>query len=422
MKATFLGFVAWASLAFALPRPQLAIWCEFMPYQEVLAALPMLARYECDLLLHVGPHEVGDPDLAAVYREADRLGLTVYAWFLHPYEEHLYVGEDTVEATERLARRFVDWAEQERLPAHWVVFDCEPSPLLGRELFAHVRRLNAPGLARTLRREKNLWRFARSAERLRNLIAELHGRGVCVMGSANRVFLDFLRYGNVTIQDALNAPFTVVPWDRRSYITYRYHATHTQYITMINRYATLARRFHGDEAALDIGLIGDQRGIPEHRERARLFGGEHRFMSYLEGMRSVHELAEVVSVALACGVHRLNLYSLEGAVHSEAGLENWLRAAAQAQPARGRDRFTPIGSIRAGLLGWTLQSLFQLTVGEHPPEALAIWNVNRVMPSLEKPRPCFEPQRPRQADQSASELGSVAEPRDSSAPDVPGAS
>jgi hypothetical protein len=337
-----------------------------MPYRDVRRTLPVLAKYRCDLLLHVGPEDIGSAALARVYREAHERDVTVLAWFLHPYEEHLYVGEDTIAATRTLAHRFMDWAEREKLDAHWVVFDCEPSPLLGRELFAHVRRFNIPALARTLRREKNARRFADSVAALNELIEKLHARDVRVMGAANRVFLDFLRYGNTTAQDTLNAPFSMVRWDRISYITYRYHATQPQYATMVNRYATLAYRFHGDRAALDLGLIGDQTGFPEHRERALLFGGSHYFISYLNGMRSVVDLREAVSVALSRGVTQINLYSLEGAVESVAGLENWLRAAAESRRARPLDRWTPLGSIRAGLLGATMQGLFKVLVGQHP--------------------------------------------------------
>lgn len=337
-----------------------------MPYRDVLDTLPLLAKYRCDLLLHVGPGEIGDPGLARVYREAAARKVTVAAWFLHPYEEHLYVGEATIGTTRALAFRFLDWAEQERLDARWVVFDCEPSPLLGRELFTHVRKLNIPALARTLRREKNAERFAESVAELNALIEELNARGVRVMGAANRVFLDFLRYGNTTAQDTLNAPFSMIRWDRISYITYRYHATQPQYVTLVNRYATLARRFHGDRAALDLGLIGDQSGFPEHRERALLFGGSDHFISYLYGMRSVYDLREAIGVALSRGVHRINLYSLEGAVESVAGLENWLKAATEARPARALDRWTPAGSVRAGIFGATLQGLFRMMIGEHP--------------------------------------------------------
>lgn len=353
------------------PSLQLGIWCEFMPYREVLPHLPLLARYRCDLLLHVNRHEVGDPDLARVYREAREQGVVVKAWLLLPYDQHLYVGEDTLDATRELALAFADWAERERLDARWIVFDCEPSPLLGRQLFAHVRHLRPVALARTLRAEKDAERFLQSIEALKRLVAELKARQFRVMGAANRVFLDFLRYGNVTAQDALNAPFSMIPWDQTSYITYRYHATQSQYVTMVNRYALLARRFHGEEAALDLGLIGDQSGIPEHHERARLFGGEKRFLSYLQGMRSTQDLREAVSVAVSRGVHRVQLYSLDGAVRSEAGLENWLKAASESRSATGLRRWTPIGSLRAGLLGAALQGLFHVAVGEHPRDFAA---------------------------------------------------
>jgi hypothetical protein len=356
-----------AVLAFAASVPARAtpggsahfsIWCEFMPYRDVLKTLPTLGRYRCDLLLHVGRGDIGSPDLARVYRDAEANGVEVVAWFLLPYNEHLYVGEDSMESTRALALDFTDWAKREGLPARQVVFDCEPSPLLGRRLFAEARRYSLFGLAHELRDEMNPDDFAGSVKSLNGLIDELRARDVKVMGAANRVFLDFLDRGNTSVQDALNAPFTMIQWDRASFITYRYKAPQRAYIAMVNRYATLSRRFFGDRAALDLGLLGDQRDMPEHLKRAELFGGGGSFTDYLDGMRSIYDLQEAVSVVLARGVQNINLYSLDGAVGSVAGLERWLRAASESRPAGVLARWTPVRSATLGAFSGLLNNLF----------------------------------------------------------------
>lgn len=371
-----------AVLAFALPsaavpdvpaaaapasHPRLAIWCEFMSYRQVLGVLPDLARYNCSLLLHVGPGDVGDPELTRVCRAARSNGVEVVAWFLLPYEEHLYVGEASLGPTRDLARRFAAWSRQEQLGLEWVVFDCEPSPFLGRRLFECVRRGQVFKLARVLRNETDPERFTQAVRELNDLIDELHGQGFRVMGAANRIFLDFLQRGHTSIEDALNAPFSMVRWDRISFITYRYHASQVQYVTMVNRYSSLAARYFGERAGLDLGLLGDQRSIPEHRTRAELFGGGGAFLGYLEGMRSVYDLREVVGVALGRGVQHINLYSLEGAVGSVAGLDLWLKAASESQPVTGLARWTPVGTARMGFMGFLLNGLFTTMVGHGPP-------------------------------------------------------
>ena len=346
----------------SLLAPHLSIWCEFMPYKEVAATLPILARYHCDLLLHVGRSDIGSPDLVALCRAARSNGVHVAAWFLLPYEEHLYVGEATVGPIRELSLQFVEWSQREKLEIDEVVFDCEPSPLLGKQLFAQARHGGIIGMSRILRKETEPARFQKSVDDLNHLIDDLHGRGVNIMGAANRVFLDFLRYDNTTIQDSLNAPFSMIRWDKTSFITYRYKASQSQYVSMVNRYAALARRYFGDKAALDLGLLGDQRNFPEHRERAELFSGGDYFISYLNGMRSVFDLQETVGVSLGRGVTRINLYSLEGAVNSVAGLDYWLRAAAEARPLTGLERWTPAASTKMGVSGWLLNALYRVGV------------------------------------------------------------
>lgn len=369
LLAVLLGTVpARASVPSADIQPQLAIWCEFMPYAQVADALPTLAKYRCDLLLHVGREDVGSAELAKLCRDARAQNVDIAAWFLLPYDEHLYVGEDTVESTRDLALRFADWAKREDLGVEWVVFDCEPSPILGRRLYAAARRGRVFQLARILRQEQDEDRFTRSAAELNDVIGRLHDAGFRVMGSANRVFLDFIERGNTALQDSLNAPFSMVKWDRASFITYRYRASQAHYVAMVNHYASLARQRFGEDAALDLGLLGDQRAIPQHRERAELFGGGSHFLGYLDGMRSTRELREVVGVALGRGVRRIHLYSLEGAVGSVAGLDYWLRAAANSRPLTGLARWTPVNSARTSLSGALLNGLFRRLVGAGPTD------------------------------------------------------
>ena len=286
---------------------RLGMWCEFMPYAEVEGYLPALAEYDCELILHVERESFGDPDFPRLLRAAEQAGVGVDAWLLLPYEEHLYVGQASVASVRNLARRAADFFGKHHLKVRAFVFDCEPSPLLGAELFAAARRGNLKKLAGIVRRELDAEAFERDTAEINALVAELRGRGYAVDGAANRAFLDAQSRGNVALEDGLNAPVSAVGWDALSFITYRYGASALDYVAMLNRYASLARRLYGERAALDVGLLGDYDGIPENAERAALFGGEEEFMAYLRGMRSVYDLEEAVGVVLGCGVRRINV-------------------------------------------------------------------------------------------------------------------
>ena len=345
------------------PIDRLAMWCEFLPYAEVEAQLPVLAKYDCDLILHVERESFSDPDFAKLLRAAEREGVGVDAWLLLPYREHLYVGQASVETTRELARRAADYFEEHSLAVRAFVFDCEPSPLLGRELFGAVRAKSPRQLARTLREQMDAEAFRRDTAELNGLIAELRGRGYAVDGAANRAFLDAQARGNAALEDALNAPVSGVEWDALSFITYRYMAALAHGEGACIDYATLARRLYGERAAVDVGLIGDYDGIPQNGERAALFGGGEAFYGYLRGMRSVFDLQEAVGVALGCGIRRVNLYAMDGAVTSVAGLDNWLKAARRARPLRGLARWTPARSLQYGALGAMTEKGFRWFTG-----------------------------------------------------------
>ena len=345
------------------PLDRLAIWCEFMPYAEVAGQLPALAEYDCDLILHVERESFADPDFARLLRAAERAGVGVDAWLLLPYAEHLYVGQASVDSTRELARRAADFFEQEDLSVRAFTFDCEPSPLLGRELFAAVVAKSPRQLARTLRDQLDAEVFWRDVAEINGLIAELRARGYAVDGAANRAFLDAQARNNVALEDALNAPVSGVAWDALSFITYRYQASQLSYVAMLNRYATLAKRLYGERAAMDVGLLGDYDDIPENAERAALFGGGEAFYGYLRGMRNVYDLEEAVGTVLGCGVRRVNLYALDGATTSVAGLENWLTAARRARPRSALARWTPLRSVQFGAMGALTEITFRWSTG-----------------------------------------------------------
>ena len=86
-------------------------------------------------------------------------------------------------------------------------------------------------------------------------------------------------------------------------------------------------------------------------------------MAYLRGMRSVYELEEAVGVVLGCGVRRINLYALDGAATSGAGLENWLKAARRARPLSFWGRWTPVRSLGYGAIGALTEKSFRWLTG-----------------------------------------------------------
>ena len=356
-----LGTAAAGAAEPALER--LAIWCEFMPYAAVQAELPTLAKYECDLILHVERESFADPAFAELLRAAERAGVAVDAWLLLPYAEHLYVGQASADATRALARQAADFFARENLSVRAFTFDCEPSPLLGRELYAAAQAKSLRRLAATLRDQLDPERFRRDAAALDALAAELRTRGYAVDGAANRAFLDAQARGNVALEDALNAPVSGVGWDALSFIAYRYRASQENYLALLNRYATLARRLYGARAALDVGLLGDYADIPQNAERAALFGAGDGFAAYLRGLRNAFELEEAVAVVLGCGVRRVHLYALDGAATSVAGTENWLRAARRARPAPALARWLPARALQCGALGALTEKTFRWFTG-----------------------------------------------------------
>jgi hypothetical protein len=228
---------------------------------------------------------------------------------------------------------------------------------------ARLKERDLCGLARVLRAEKDPERFAASVKRIEGMTRFHQARGVRVMGAANRVFLDTVRFRSLAVQDALNAPFTMVPWDRASFITYRYRASRPYYRAMVSHYAALACRTYGPRASLDLGLMGDHRALAGFLQRAEQSGDPGYYLGFLEGMGSAAELEDAVSTALTFGVRHLNLFSLDGAAASPIGVEGWLSAAARARPRPRWKTWTPLHAARLKLALRAHNLLFRMLVG-----------------------------------------------------------
>ncbi len=349
----------------SMPNLSLSLWCEFLPYDQVTKTLPVLAKQNVSLLLHVRPEEVGREDLATLIRSADTLGVEVKAWLLLPEEEkRLYLCEATFPEVRQLALHLVTWIEQEKLPLRWLVFDCEPTPDFGQELWRCVRGKHGLRLASYLRQQKNREQFRTSAAHLCALINQLHSQGFRVVGATNRILLEALRYQNVTLEDCLGIPFTMIPWDQVTFLSYRYGATQNDYMAAVRRYATLAYRYFGTRASLDLGLIGDQRQFAAVRKRAEAFGREKQFLDFYHGMQTPKDLADVMEVAKRAGLKQVNLYSLDGALLSDHPLAQWLRGTAPSPKLHASSGATTKLALEAALL----QAAFKLFV--HQDRAL----------------------------------------------------
>ncbi len=337
---------------------KVCVWCEFLPYEVVENYIEELSEKDISLILHIGPSDIGSPNLLKLLYKAEQHGVNVRAWFLLPYDEDLYFCEDTLDQTENFVRDFVKWAKDESLNIKWVVFDCEPTPTTGKEFLKYVREKDLMSFVAHLRENKNEQNFKQSIKRMSLLIGYLHKEGYFVAGTSNRMILEGLYFKNVTLQDSLNIPFTMLDWDEVSFLAYRYKASRSDYIGMVKRYTILAKKYFGEKAALDIGLVGDNRLIKENEERMRIFDGKEEFMDFLVGMNYPRDLIETMDVIKKSGLFRVNIYSLDGMLVSDYPVSAWV----EQEKNNGKTYFTPWSSFKSGFTNASLQLLYNVLV------------------------------------------------------------
>jgi hypothetical protein len=270
------------------------VWCENLPYDELPAQLPLLARYGVELLLAVRPWQLAE--IGDLVRRVGDAGVFVGVW-------PMLADEDGRWASAHSYAKFIALADEvsARAPeAGELVIDLEPP-------FAQLARWKAGRPARPL---AGGFRVARESF----IAAARHWRARHRVTSAVLPFIAFERRGE-WLQRLLGTPTTSLDLDAHNVMAYtslfegwsRGVLDRRRAEALLAACARATHRRFGSRAALSLGTVG-----------GGAFGDEPCY-------RDPHELARDVALARAAGITELALFDLTGIVH-RAPAEAWLEA------------------------------------------------------------------------------------------------
>lgn len=275
---------------------RLRVWCETLPFEQLPACLPLLARYRVDLLLAVRPWQL--PEIGELVRRARGAGVFVGVW-------PMLADEDGRWANARSCHKFIAFTDGliAEVPfADEVAIDLEP-PIF--QLTKWVR-------GRPARLQASEYRAARDAY----AAATRRWHASHRLTTAVMPMLAF-ELGGQWMQRVLGTPATPLDVDRHSVMAYsslfegwsRGVVNRRRAEQLVAACARFARRRFGERAALSLGCVG-----------AGAFGSEPAY-------RDPSELARDVSLARAAGIEELALFDL-GGVMRRPPAEAWFDALA----------------------------------------------------------------------------------------------
>ncbi len=270
------------------------MWCETLPFDEVVPLAAVLPRYRVDLLLAVRPwqlDEVGD-----VVRRFQDAGTFVALWPMIGDSDGRWASTTTYAP-------FLAFADalRARVPfADELVIDLEP-PIAKLARWKEGRP--------TLPRSRPPYGVARAA-----LIEAIARWAPMRVTTAIMPFLA-LELAGQWMQRAFGTPVSDLPIARHSVMAYttlfegwsRGLVDRRRAEAILDGCARLSRRRFGDRAALSLGTVGPG-----------AFGDEPSY-------RDPGELARDVAIAEAAGIAELSLFELGGIVR-RAPLEPWFEA------------------------------------------------------------------------------------------------
>jgi hypothetical protein len=270
------------------------VWCETLPFEQLPAAIPLLARYQVDLLLAVRPWQLAE--IATVVERVRGAGVFVGLW-------PMLADEDGRWANARSCGKFIAFTDAllAQVPAvDELVIDLEPP-------FAQLARWVR---GRPARMQASHYRAARDAY----AAATRRWHATHRITTAIMPMLAF-EFAGQWMQRVLGTPTSALVVDRHSVMAYtslfegwsRGVVDRRRAEQLLVACARFGRRRFGERAAMSLGCVG-----------AGAFGVEPSY-------RDASELARDVAIARRAGIEELALFDL-GGVMRRLPAEAWFEA------------------------------------------------------------------------------------------------
>lgn len=297
------------------PAPShLAVWSEFLEPATVEAQLELLAQHRVALYLAIRSEVIGDTALRRLLRRARELGVEVRAWLLLTDDEGYWPGERNLDAFDALVQRFWSWNLAEQLGVRWIIADIEPPLATSRALFDAVAGGSIADALPLLLQNRDPVAFEKARLRWARAVERWQAQGISVMAVTFPLALDDDDDGDATIQDVLETPIAGIGWDEISFMLYQnvfedFAGTRVG-PRLIYDYLVRARTLFGDRASVALGLIGTIGKSGSERP----------------GYVDPDALREDIAAALAAGVDRVQLFSLDGILAEPGAPSRWFDA------------------------------------------------------------------------------------------------
>jgi len=299
-------------------------------YPDIEASLSHLADKRLSLMLAVPEASLSTPalkqELTALLAEAERRGVEVRLWPLLDQSDGYWPNETNLDRFSKYVHRLLDWIEGEGLKVSTVIYDMEPAWDFAHQL-KQAFDVGIGEAVKLLRLHLDPVRHASARARLVQQVTAIQARDVRVQCVTFPQVLDDLSDGDHDLQDAFDIPVVGVPWDEVSFMVYQsvYFMTLGVWVgpSLIRTYAEVASMHFDGRATIALGVVG-RAGVMT--EEAHLYPDPAA-------------LRDDVAAALAEGINRLEIFSLDGMLGStEHPLDTWL-AATDAGPRRPLETF-----------------------------------------------------------------------------------
>lgn len=303
---------------------KLRVWAEFMEPEDLVKkkVIDLLKKFDVTLHLAV-PEEKLDDKMWKVFQTYTDKKRPISPWLLLKREDGYFPNERNAKHFSQYAIDFLEKCDKKGVSIKELSVDLEP-PLYLMDRLKHRSKIKSVYNLLAIGRENlSRRRFAHASSVFGELEKALVSKGVTSFVPIAPFLIEDILTGRSLIQDILESPVFVVPWDKISPMLYtsmiiqgfRGRYTREDTTHMVYSYMKDLVAWNPSKASVSLGVTG--KGILETEAT----------------FETADELREDASAALAAGVKDFAIYNLEGIVDRPKP-EEWFDAVAGAQPVQ----------------------------------------------------------------------------------------
>lgn len=242
---------------------KIRVWCEFLSPSELSnpRIIELLKKYNVNLQIAL-PYKSFNASWIDFLKRYQDKEIEITLWALLSDELGYWPNERNVDEFSRYIEKILECLSKSNIKIPWIAIDLE-APIYQHNSLVKASTLEKPFLLRKIIKDnKNEKRFRESTLKYKELNKKIHQYGAKTIVASQPLVIEDLSMHSTKLQDIMETPVTVVPWDVISFMIYnsmfvgysRGLFSYSDARYLLYEYSLIAKKFLKEGASVSLGV------------------------------------------------------------------------------------------------------------------------------------------------------------------------